>query len=76
MSNYKVQFIGKNKKAITDEILVTADSNKQAVREACRIGKLDYPAEHRAKVTKIDLKPSPPPVKKGGDKSESASAQK
>ncbi len=67
MSNYKIQFIGKDKKPISDEILVTADSVKQGIREACRIGKFDYPPTYKASVQKIDLSKSPLPPKKKGD---------
>lgn len=75
MPNYKIQFIGKNKKPIGNEVLVTTDSVKQGIREACRIAKLAYPPKHKAKVQVIDLSASPLPPKMKGD-IKSVSAQK
>ena len=69
--NYKISFEDKKGKAITDEILITADSQKQAIREACRVGNVGYPPKYRIKLKKVDLLTSPPPEKKGEAKSTS-----
>jgi len=69
MTNYKVQFIDKKNQPIKSEILVIASSKKAAIREACRIGGLEYPSKNKAEVSEINLSKTPPPVKKVEPKS-------
>lgn len=70
MTNYKVQFIDEKGKPIKSEYLVIAGSKKNAIREACRIGGLEYPSKDKAEVSEVKLAAkTPPPVKKVEKKS-------
>lgn len=61
MPHYKVVFFDGTKEINQAEVV--ADSVKHAVREGCRICKLDYPAKYNAKVSILGTKTEEKPKK-------------